>query len=116
VPAMINFTAGVSNILAACEGAELGAIVTRVLRGEGPADKLVTAIAEKVKIVISEDSGDRHRQDTRSSCREPLVDRKADDRGAICSHQAPRGVPEGVVLSIATSWRSGRRRPASTSA
>src|SRR5262249_10884876 len=48
VPAMINFTAGASNILAACSAAELGAIVTsRAFVEKARLDKLVAAVSEK---------------------------------------------------------------------
>src|SRR5262249_41167904 len=56
VPAMINFTAGVANIEAACTAAEVRTIVTsRGFVGRGGLDKLVDALAETVRIVYLED-------------------------------------------------------------
>src|SRR5262249_6137152 len=56
VPAMINFTAGPTNILAACSAAQIGSIVTsRTFIEKARLGNLVTALANKVSIVYLED-------------------------------------------------------------
>src|SRR5262245_52022017 len=56
VPAMINFTAGLSNIRAACKATEVTTIVTsRAFVEKGKLDALVAALAQELKIVWLED-------------------------------------------------------------
>src|SRR3954447_24856660 len=56
VPAMINFTAGASSILAACKAAEVGTILTsRAFVDKGRLDAVVTQLAQSVTIVYLED-------------------------------------------------------------
>src|SRR5262249_4098172 len=56
VPSLTNCTAGASNILAACQAAEISAIVTsRAFVEKARLTNLVTTLAEKVSIVYLED-------------------------------------------------------------
>ena len=56
VPAMINFTAGAANILAACKAAKLDTILTsRTFIEKGKLDALVATLAQQIKIVYLDD-------------------------------------------------------------
>ena len=56
VPAMINFTAGPANILAACKAARLDTILTsRAFVEKGKLDALVAALEREIKIVYLDD-------------------------------------------------------------
>ena len=106
VPAMINFTAGAINILAACKAAEVKTIVTsRAFIQKARLEKLVEALAAHVNPVYLEDVrtgvtlSDKIRAAVGYS--RPLAPAKSESAAIILFTSGSEGTPKGVVLSHA---------------
>jgi acyl-[acyl-carrier-protein]-phospholipid O-acyltransferase/long-chain-fatty-acid--[acyl-carrier-protein] ligase len=104
VPAMINFTAGAANVLAACKAAKVGAVLTsRTFVDKARLGDLVARLEAAVRIVYLEDVrqsvglADKLKGLVQGS--RPQVRRSADAPAAVLFTSGSEGTPKGVVLS-----------------
>jgi acyl-[acyl-carrier-protein]-phospholipid O-acyltransferase / long-chain-fatty-acid--[acyl-carrier-protein] ligase len=104
VPAMLNFSAGPANVLAAMKAAQVKTVLTsKAFIEKGKLDKLVAAIAPEARLVYLEDVrasigiADKIRGLIAGTT--PRVARKANDPSVVLFTSGSEGTPKGVVLS-----------------
>ncbi|MHC2254636.1 acyl-[acyl-carrier-protein]-phospholipid O-acyltransferase/long-chain-fatty-acid--[acyl-carrier-protein] ligase [Bradyrhizobium embrapense] len=104
VPAMLNFSAGPVNVLAAMKAARVNTVLTsQAFIEKGKLDKLIAAIGQQARVVYLEDvRGGISLSDKIAGFRAgiaPRVARNANDPAVILFTSGSEGTPKGVVLS-----------------